>query len=260
MSSGPQSIYIFDFDKNIMQVKVKVVLINSLDGTKKEMSFKKYKSVKELLGKQGKWEHWSDKDLFLNYRDIPDVPSSKQPFANQIKAAINSGDTKWQGLAWPMFVHACNAQRPVSLITARGHSDETIKAGFQILKDNGLINHTPNYLTLFNVTYPPTRAKLGDPDGTSEVDDLKRKAIMMTVDATIEKFGIHEHHFGMSDDTMVNVEAVADAMVACKEEYPDMRFFVIATNADHRWKAELFPANVPVKGHGDVKGPEPLGS
>ncbi|MCA9059623.1 MAG: hypothetical protein KDA85_14045, partial [Planctomycetaceae bacterium] len=66
------------------------------------------------------------------------------------------------------------------------------------------------------------------------------------------------HHFGMSDDTMGNVEACADAMTSCKQKYPQMRFFMIATNAQHRWKAEFFPANVPVAGHGDPAGPAPL--
>ncbi len=64
----------------------------------------------------------------------------------------------------------------------------------------------------------------------------------------------------MSDDTMTNVEFIADAMRECKETYPKMRFFVIATNVSHLLKAEIFPINVPVTGYGDPDGLEPLHS
>lgn len=37
-----------------------------------------------------------------------------------------------------------------------------------------------------------------------------------------------------------------------------MRFFVIFTNRDHMLKAEIFPINVPVVGHGDPAGEDPL--
>lgn len=260
MTTGPQSFYLFDFDKNIMKVQVPLILTNTKDGTTKELSGKDYGAIKDQIGKEGEWKDWSDDNLFQNYRDVPDVPAEEQSFPKQIRNAIQGDPKSWQAPAWGMFVHACNAQRPFSMITARGHSDETVKAAFQVLQEAGYIEQTPNYFTIYNVTYPPTVKALGDKDGTMEVDELKRIAILKTVDLAIERYGDEPHHFGMSDDTMDNVEAAADAMVTCKVKYPDMRFFVIATNYSHHWKAEVFPANVPVEGHGDPDGPEPIGA
>lgn len=260
MTAAAKSFYFFDFDKNIMRVQVPLVVTNTKDGTRKEMSSSDYYNIKDQLGQDGPWKDWSDSELFLNYRDIPGVPAADQSFPKQIRSAIESGPPEtWQGPAWGVFVYACNEQRLFTLITARGHADDTVHAGFQVLKDAGFIEQTPNYLSLYNVTYPPTVAALGDPEGKLEVDELKRRAILKTVDTAVERYGREPHHFGMSDDTMNNVQSGADAMVVCKEKYPEMRFFVIATNAQHRWKAELFPANVPVSGHGDPQGAAPMG-
>lgn len=246
MPARRQSCYFFDFDKNIMSVKVPMVLTNTTNGDRKEMASSDYMAIRDQLGKEGPWKDWSDTDLFLNYRDLPDVAPEEQSFVKQIRSAVESGNTHWQGPAWGAFVYACQHQRPFSMISARGHSDETVKAGLQVLKEKGLIEQTPNYLTLYNVSYPPTRSALGDPGGKVEVDALKRIAIERTVEAAIEKYGHVGHHFGMSDDTMENVDAAANALVACKLKYPKMRFFIIATNAQYLWKAELFPADFSV--------------
>ncbi len=262
MTSKAMDFYFFDFDKNIMKVKVPFVLVNTEDGSEMELSAGDYMDIKDKLGKVGKWKSWSGKDIFRNYSDLPNVPLQEQPFVKQIEAAIDSGNVHlWQAPSWGIFVSACNRQRPLSLITARGHSDETIKAGFQVLKDRGWIEETPNYLTIYNVTNPVTRKALGDPDDKQDVSVLKRRSILKSVDTAVEQYGRDaRHYFGMSDDTMTNVEFIADAMRECKETYLNMRFFVIATNVSHLLKAEIFPINVPVTGHGDPNGMEPLHS
>lgn len=266
MTSG-HSFYFFDFDKNIMKVTVPLVLTNTEDGSHREVSSKEYGQIKDMLGKEGPWQDWSDPDLFLNYRDLPNKAPAEQSFVKQIVDTLDTvAAEKWQSPAWGMFVHACNSQRPLSLITARGHADDTVKAGFEVLKERGLIEQTPNYLSIFNVTYPPTLALL-DPDGKI-VDEtgqpftpgLKYEATLRSVDAAVKKYGDARHRFGMSDDTQENSEFVADAMVKCKEKHPAMRFFVISTNSRHMLKAEVFPMNIPVTGYGDPAGGDPLES
>lgn len=257
----PRSFYFFDFDKNIMQVKVPFVLTNTKDGSTKEISGREYFEIKADLGKRDPWKEWSGKYAMRNYRDLPGVPPEGQPFVRQIEETIRDVDrATWQGPAWGIFVHACNTDRPFSLITARGHADDTVKAGFDVFKKRGFIERTPNYLTIFNVSYPPTVKALG---GTGEDDEgprLKRVAILRSVDKGVEKYGDAPHRFGMSDDTMMNVEFIADAMAECKKKYPNMRFFVISTNLQHMLKAEIFPMNIPVTGHGDPAGKGPLES
>lgn len=266
--NASRSFYFFDFDKNIMKVKVPLVLTNTEDGSTKEVSSGQYYTdIKDKLGKEPPWKDWSDKDLFLNYRDRPDTPASRQPFVTQIETTIDGVDAKeWQAPAWGVFVHACNTGRPFSLITARGHADDTVRAGFEVLKERGYIEQTPNYLTIYNVTYPPTLAlldpkgKIVDQDGKPDTPGLKYQAILRSVDVAVAKYGAARHRFGMSDDTEENVEFIADAMVKCKERYGSMRFFVISTNSQHNLKAEIFPMNVPVTGHGDPAGMDPLES
>lgn len=256
-----QSFYFFDFDKNIMKVRVPFVLINTRDGSRKEVSGHEFAKIRGLLGKEGPWKDWSGAEALLNYRDVPGLPASEQPFVKQIEHAIDGDDeTSWQGLAWDLFVHACDTGRPLSLITARGHADDTIKAGFEVLRQRGYIQRTPNYLTIFNVNYPPTQEALG---GTGDVRDdasarLKRVAVLRSVDKGVEVYGRAPHRFGMSDDTMVNIEFVADAMRECKEKYPGMRFFVISTNPQHELKAEIFPLYLPVTGSGAAPPADPL--
>lgn len=262
MDPNVKSFYFFDFDKNIMKVKVNFVITNTATGEDREMPASEYFSIKDALGQDGEWRDWNDDDALRYYRDLPGVPAAEQPFVKQIEAALDSGDgTHWQAPSWGIFVHVCNAQKPMSLITARGHSDDTVKAGFQVLKDRGWIEQTPRILTLYNVNYPPTLEALSSVCGKTDVQDLKLVAIHESVDAAVAHYGAqYPHHFGMSDDTMTNVEFIADAMRQCREKYPTMRFFVICTNLEHLLKAEIFPLNVPVAGHGDPDGGEPLTS
>lgn len=244
-----RSFYFFDFDKNIMKVRVPIVLTNTRDGSTKEVSSRDFfGTIRLQLGKEGPWKDWSDEAMWSNYRDLPGVRADRQPFVRQIEDALDhEPESSWQGEAWNFFVYACNHGRPLSVITARGHADDTIKAGFEVFRRRGYIERTPNYLTIYNVTYPPTMKALG---GTGDEDaeataKLKRVAILRSVDRGVEVYGEAPHRFGMSDDTMVNVEFIADAMRECKEKYPGMRFFVISTNYEHELKAEVFPLHVP---------------
>lgn len=260
MSTTRTSFYFFDFDNNIMKVSVPFVLTNTQDGTEREMTGHEYMGVKNQLEKPGPWQHWSDAQALKYYRDLPGVPAEEQPFVRQVRDAIGSGDpASWKAPAWGIFAYACNEGRHIALITARGHADDTVRAGFRVLKDAGLIAREPDFLAICNVSYPPTMAALGDPQGVKEVDERKRVAILQTVHAAVARYGADApHRFGMSDDTMTNVELIGDAMRECKETYPNMRFFVISTNRRHLLKAEIFPINVPVDGHGDPEGPDPL--
>lgn len=260
MTAAYTTVFLFDFDKNIMKVQVPFVLTRTSDGAVKEMSGSEYMQIKDRIGKADPWTGWSDADAMRYYRDQPGVPAEDQSFVQQIRAAIDSGDpASWQSPSWGMFVHACDGGRPIVLVTARGHSDATVRAGFRVLKDAGFLRREPQFLALWNVTYPPAQAALGFPQGSDDVQELKRVAIVKTVELAVAKYGADRpHRFGMSDDTMANVEFCADAMRQCKERYPHLRFFVISTNKDHLLKAEIFPFNVPVDGHGDTAGPGPL--
>jgi len=260
MEASPQDFYFFDFDKNIMAVKVPLVITNSETKVQKDVSAKEYfGTIKDQLGKEGPYKDWNASDLFMYYGDKPDTPPDKQYFIQQIRLAVDSSSQKWQAPAWKLFVYVCNQQKPFSLITARSHSDATIKAGFEFLKQDGWIKHVPHYLTIYNVGYPSTKKELSGDDPTISDDALKGVAINKSVHKAVEEFGIGAHHFGMSDDTLTNIDASAHAMSLCKDEFPEMRFFVLSTNALQNYRAEIFRFDVPDAGELETTGSGPLG-
>ncbi len=185
-------------------------------------------------------------------------PDQKQYLVEDIKKAIAGAPEKWQAPSWEMFVYACKQQRPLSIVTARGHSRETIQEGVRVLLDHGLIENEPNHLTIYAVGNPDIAAELvasveskeerqrlsGLKDATSA---LKRIAIRNTVDKALDIYGKEpEHRFGMSDDDPHNVDLIIKAMCDCKKKYPDKRFFVINTHEGEWVKLEVFPVDFAV--------------
>lgn len=256
----PQDFYFFDFDQNIMTVTVPMVFTN-MDGTEVDLSSDEFSDVKKELQDKGTWSDKMASNQFKYYRDLPDVPTDKQPFLDQIKTAIKSTPKEWQSPAWKLFVYVCNSQKPFSLITARGHSDATTKAGFELLKETGWIKKTPNYFSIYNVTFPSTNKELsgGNKKLGKETDTLKGIAIQESVDKAIAEYGEGAHHFGMSDDTTKNIDAVAHAMSVCKDKFPNMKFFVLSTNNLRDYRAEILRLDVPVEDEMETKGYGPLG-
>jgi hypothetical protein len=211
------------------------------------------------LGKQGKWADYAMFDRsYSNFSDIPSSqlsPDQKQHFVEDIEKAIKTDPSVWQAPSWKLFEYACEKQRPISIITARGHSPETIKAGIKVLKDSGLIAHEPEFLSIFPVGNDEIRKNdLGDDLLEMTTPSLKKKAIIKTVDMAMEKYGLKpEHHFGMSDDDPKNVELIISAMCECKKKFMDKRFFVINTHVDEMVKLEVFPIDFHTASHSNDK-------
>ncbi len=186
----------------------------------------------------------------------------EQQFITDITRAIAGPKADWQGPAWPLFVHACEKQRPIAIVTARGHSPETLQAGIRLLAKKKLIPREPNYLVVSPVGNEQVAeellASLSDekererirvlPDRTSV---LKRIAIRNAVETALLKYGAEpEHRFGMSDDDPQNVDLIIKAMCDCKLKHPTKRFFVINTHHREWVKLEVFPVDYPVTGRG----------
>ncbi len=248
------SFYFFDFDDNIMFLSTPIFVQNTVTDEIRELSTGEFANVHPVLGQPGEWQDWRMFDgSFKNFRDIPEAelqPGEKQYFVRDVEAAIASGDDSWQAPAWRLFVHACDRQRPVSIVTARGHSPDTLQAGVQVLVDHGLIPREPNYHTVFPVGNDDVRIdQLDDPELKVTTPALKKRAIMKTVDLAMERFGAEpEHRFGMSDDDPKNVQLIISAMCECKKQYLDKRFFVINTHLGEKVKLEVFPVDFPVTG------------
>ena len=127
------------------------------------------------------------------------------------------------------------------MITARGHSRETIRAGVRLMVDAQHLPQEPNYLSIYPVTNPTVRAELGDFSPETSVADLKRAAIRASVERAIAVYGHSPHHrFGMSDDDPHNIELIVKEMSELKKRFPEMSFFVIETQQGRFVKWEVF--------------------
>jgi hypothetical protein len=246
------SFYFFDFDDNIMFLSTPIFVRNTVTKEDRPLSTGEFANVSPLLGRPGPWENYAIvADSYRNFRDIPpsQLPArGEQPFVADVRAAITSAKAKWQGPSWKFFVYACEHQRPLSIVTARGHSPDTVKAGVRVLADQGLIRKEPNYHTIFPVSNPAVIRQLGA-DKEMTTPALKRLAIIKTVEAAVARFPSEQNlRFGMSDDDPQNVNLIIRAMSDCKQRFPDKRFFVINTHMKEEVKLEVFSIDTPVVG------------
>lgn len=256
------SFYFFDFDDNIMFVETPILIRDKKTKKVKKVSTAEFAKIRGEFGKPGKYKDIEVfDDTYSHFRDIAAdkmKANGVQHFVEDVTKAIAGTPEVWQRPAWPLFVHACKEQRPVAIVTARGHSPETLKAGVRVLKEKGLIKREPNYLAIYAVGNAEVAAELmatvKDPKDrknlpalSDKTSALKRIAIRRAVDSAMEQYGAEpEHRFGMSDDDPQNVDLIIKAMCDCKSKYPDKRFFVINTHEGEWVKLEIFPVNFPV--------------
>ncbi len=98
----------------------------------------------------------------------------------------------------------------------------------------------PNYLSIYPVSNPNIREELGDFEMKFSTAELKRRAIMASVEKAMLVYGVEgRHRFGMSDDDPKNIELIAEAMTRMKEKYPTSSFFIIDTHLERYIKQEI---------------------
>jgi hypothetical protein len=185
------------------------------------------------------------KGTFRNFRDqdlsaLERLFGRRQVFVQDLAAALGHPDFYWKGPSWSCFYHATLNQRPTSIITARGHTPQTIKEGVRLFVRKQYLPEEPNYLSIYPVTNKAIRVELGDHQFVETVASLKKAAIRASVEKAIEAYGWNPHHrFGMSDDDPHNIELIVEEMTSLKQKYPEMSFFVIETQQGNFIKWEV---------------------
>lgn len=241
---GGRSFYFFDLDDNVFFLGTPIYAFHKK--TNQEIALTSGDFAKHLsdIGKSGIYKDYilnmdSVTGSFRRFRD-EDKPTNLRSFCVDLEAAISKPEFDWKGPSWQCFYHASFNQRPVSLITARGHSPETIKEGIKYFVRDGHLPKEPNYLSLYPVSHPETQNQLskGRPMSTAE---LKLHAVIESVEQAMNAYGLNPHHrFGMSDDDPKNLELIFKAMLILKHKYPDNSFFVIKTHDTDFVKEEVF--------------------
>lgn len=260
---GSLSFYFFDVDDNLLILSTKLYLWNAETKSEKAISSAEFADIQSLLGRPGPWQAWAvGPNTFRDFND-QSVASEQQSFIHDIVTAVEGVDP-WRGPSWPLLVHAAEMQRPIAVISARGHASKTIEAGFKKLVSLGQLPCVPPFLGIYTVTNQDVRNALGVTDKAMTIPSVKKVAIKMGVEVALARYGVEPpHRFGMSDDDPANVVLAISAMRDCKLKHPDKRFFVINTNGKDFVKLEIFPMNDPVTAHehvltesGKVAGPK----
>ncbi|MEK6773669.1 MAG: hypothetical protein AABY64_06995 [Bdellovibrionota bacterium] len=247
---GGRSFYFFDFDDNIAFLTTPLVLFHKKTDQELHISSGEWAKAHSLIGLSGIYQDYEIRfdDRIGTFRYFRDQELSElerlgyehQIFVKDVKDILKFPDFDWKGPSWECFYHATFNQRPISVITARGHSAETLKEGIRIFVENKVLPLEPNYLSLFAVSNNQTRLELGDDQFIMNTAQLKQKAIRASVERAVEIYGYNDHHrFGMSDDDPKNLQLIYDEMKRLKSDYPQMSFFLIETHNGDFIKHEI---------------------
>ncbi len=243
---GGRSFYFFDLDDNVFHLSTQIYIYHRQTGEEVALSTGQFAQIGGSLGKPGAYEHFfvnpdDSVGSFRGFRDHALTAGALQPFVNDIARALEKPDYEWKGPSWDCFHYAVFNQRPVAVITARGHHPETIREGIRKFVAEGFLPAEPNYLEVFPVSHPATRAVLGDVSKACSAAELKKRAIIRCVETAMARFGENPfHRFGMSDDDPHNIRLIVEAKRQLKARYPENSFFVIHADKKPFTKEEVF--------------------
>ena len=183
---GGRSFYFFDFDDNIAHLATPLVIFHKDSHEERFLSSEDWALYHSQIGKPGIFADYcldfNDKaGSFRFFRDqaledLKKLGYQRQFFIEDLYTALKLPDMQWKGPSWDCFYHATFNQRPISVITARGHETETLKEGIKLLVVQKFLPMVPHYLSVFPVSLPSTRHELGDSDLTMSTAELKQKA------------------------------------------------------------------------------------
>ena len=248
---GGRSFYFFDLDDNILLMDTKIVLFHKKTGREIEISSAELAQNIKTIGKSGKFADYYiiRNDAAGSYRNFQDriIPpweggsGRRQSIEVDLEKTLEKPEWDWHGPSWNHFFYAVLNGRPISIITARGHHPRTIKRTLNILYKKGYLLKKPNILTIYPVSNPQIRKKLGDPSLNKPIAILKKEALLRSVEKAFKKYGFNSHHrFGVSDDDPLNIEEITSTLVEIKKKYPENAFFVIDASEGKVQKTEIF--------------------
>jgi hypothetical protein len=254
-AKGGRSFYFFDFDDNVLSLPTPLFLFHKHTGEEKSFSTREFAQIGEQIGKEGLWRDYEIRlcdqtGSFRRFRHrqlnlIQRLFRRRQPLIEDLLKVLPQNQYDWRGPSWNFFWHAVHNERPLSIITARGHRPETLQEAISVLKKHGHLSRDPNYLSVFPVSHRDIRAQLGDREFKWHASKLKQEAIKFSVQEAFKIYGFNPNHrFGMSDDDPVNIRLIIEAMQDLKRQYPDNSFYVIDTHGGRLLKQEILMDSV----------------
>ena len=159
-----QSFYIFDIDENMLSLPTKIILFPKDDkGKSIEITQEEHDVEKDNIQKKGKFQDYKiiSSRSYRFFNDITDEERKsglREHFLEDIEEAFQDGTFK--GPSWGVFSYAVQNQRPMAIVTARGHSQGVIHAGLLRLVELGAIPNMPNLLEVQCVNNPDMKEAL----------------------------------------------------------------------------------------------------
>jgi hypothetical protein len=114
---------------------------------------------------------------------------NRQSIEIDLERAVEKPEWEWHGPSWNHFFYAVLNGRPLSIITARGHTPRTIKRTLNFLYQKGYLLKKPNLLTIYPVSNPRIRKELGDPNLETPIAVLKKEALHRSVQRAFKLYG-----------------------------------------------------------------------
>jgi len=244
----------FDWDDNIFNMPTQILLTNKTTGEEVGVSTAEFALVREEVGKTGKYQDYesrSDAKTGALRRFGDDSAEGDQAFGNDVDKALSTPGYAWQGPSWHAFQQALGNEetaKHTTLITARMHAPESIRAGLEALQRRGLIKYLPPLENIYPVNCPKLAPLLGG--SASSPAAAKAKVMMDVLDKlNVAPFGpdayrvttpdakgkAFVHLWGFSDDDFGNFsKAVTVLSDEVKQgRWPNVKISVFFTGKNH---------------------------
>ena len=145
------SYYSFDWDDNLIEMPTKIVFKDVKNRGVKEVDRHSFAEIRTKLPELG-LEYLPNDGAFINFRDNDEANESF------ISDAVKAPTAK----AWPAFVKAINTASFFAIITARGHSPQTLREGVRAvinaekegISKQELVNSIKTYYKVTNTKLP----------------------------------------------------------------------------------------------------------
>lgn len=218
--------WLFDWDDNIMFMPTKVILYDKYSDETLKISTHEFALNGQFIGAEGKYKNYelrkTDKEnSFKYFRD--DQNGENNYFLNDIKSTVNSSDNNWKGPVWDEFIYALNNKKSADwtvILTARGHSAESIYNGLKYLQQEGVIKYLPKLNNIYAVShekydYYKASTSVKKVKIMAEILDKIEQCQFVKSDITnvIDQDGNYERPlnvWGFSDDDIKNIIAARD--------------------------------------------------
>jgi hypothetical protein len=110
------SLYLFDFDDNIMFLDTPIMLIDTETREEREVSTGTFARIHQELGRPGPWQNFSIfAGSFRHFRDQPEAElgdAGEQRFVRDVRAAISASGEAWKGPVLDVFRSHANGSGP----------------------------------------------------------------------------------------------------------------------------------------------------